>query len=217
MRCFAPAASSPLRAGVILMTILIYLSHPQVQMDPAVPVPRWSLSAIGRFRLLTLHDAPWVRSLTALHSSDEAKAIETAAVLAGFAGCPVTEHADMGENDRAATGFLPPPEFEATADAFFATPDVSVRGWERAIDAQTRIVTAIERVLAGHDPDTPIGLCGHGAVGTLAFCHYAGEPIRRSRDQPAGGGNAYVLDLSTRRPRFGWVAMEQLSHLLPAR
>jgi hypothetical protein len=34
----------------------------------------------------------------------------------------------MRENDRAATGFLPPAEFEVTADAFFARPRESVRG-----------------------------------------------------------------------------------------
>lgn len=28
----------------------------------------------------------------------------------------------MHENDRSATGFLPPPEFEAVANQFFANP-----------------------------------------------------------------------------------------------
>lgn len=36
------------------------------------------------------------------------------------------------ENDRSSTGFLPPEEFEVVADAFFAQPGVSVRGWETA-------------------------------------------------------------------------------------
>ena len=34
--------------------------------------------------------------------------------------------ADLGENDRSATGYLPKAEFEAMADAFFARPDESV-------------------------------------------------------------------------------------------
>ena len=32
------------------MPIARYLSHPQVRIDPAVPVPRWSLSERGRAR-----------------------------------------------------------------------------------------------------------------------------------------------------------------------
>ena len=31
--------------------------------------------------------------------------------------------ADLGENDRSATGYLPRAEFEAMADAFFSRPD----------------------------------------------------------------------------------------------
>jgi hypothetical protein len=59
----------------------------------------------------------------------------------------------MHENDRSATCFLEPNEFEAVADQFFAQSLVSVRGWERAIDAQFRIVREVEAVLA-------IGLTG---------------------------------------------------------
>ncbi|MBO9456098.1 hypothetical protein J7376_11185 [Paracoccus sp. R12_1] len=36
------------------MAVLRYLSHPQVLIDPAVPVPRWSLSDHGRSRMPAL-------------------------------------------------------------------------------------------------------------------------------------------------------------------
>lgn len=198
------------------MSYAVYISHPQVHIDPAVPVPRWSLSDVGRSRLATLSTAAWVRSLTAVHSSDELKAVETAQSLATAAGCPVHVHHDMGENDRSATGFLRPPEFEATADAFFASPHVSVRGWERAADAQARIVGAVERVLAAHTAATPIALSGHGAVGTLLLCHLLGVDIDRRHDQPAGGGNAYAFDLATRRPLISWTPLEQVAGRLSA-
>lgn len=54
----------------------------------------------------------------------------------------------MHENDRSATGFLPPSEFESVADEFFAKPEVRVRGWEPAIDAQARIRSEVDAVLA---------------------------------------------------------------------
>ena len=93
----------------------------------------------------------------------------------------------MGENDRSATGFLPPDAFEDAANWFFAHPQESFKGWERAADAQTRIVAAVERLLANHDPNVPIAFVGHGGVGTLLKCHLLGKPIARDGDQPAGG------------------------------
>ena len=198
------------------MTIAYYVSHPQVVQDPAIPVPHWTLSEKGRARLMTLDGAVWATSLSIIHASDERKAIGTAEMLARFAGCRVEVHHDMGENDRSATGYLAPPEFEAMADAFFASPEVSVRGWERAIDAQARIVAAVERILAAQasrGPTGPIAFSGHGGVGTLLLCHLAGEPIRRLRDQPAGGGNVFGFEIETRRLLFPWTPLEQVAAL----
>ena len=56
------------------------------------------------------------------------KALETAWPLAVAAGSAVEVRPDMHENDRSATGFLPGAEFETMADAFFAAPEVSMRG-----------------------------------------------------------------------------------------
>ncbi|MEO1460375.1 MAG: histidine phosphatase family protein, partial [Pseudomonadota bacterium] len=164
---------------------LRYLSHPQVAIDPAVPVPDWGLNGTGRARTEALAAAGWLAGTRAIVSSAERKARETAAILAGPLGLAVTVDPAMHENDRSATGFLPGPEFEAVADAFFARPAESVRGWERAADAQARIVAGIARALAAA-PAGDLLLVGHGGVGTLAWCHFAGRPIARSEDQPAG-------------------------------
>jgi broad specificity phosphatase PhoE len=116
---------------------------------------------------------------------------------------------DMHENDRSSTGFLPPAEFEKAADWFFAHPDESFHGWERAIDAQIRIVKAVDRILADHDPAMPIAFVGHGGVGTLLKCHLQGVWISRDRDQPAGGGNLFAFSLADRIATCDWTAMEQ--------
>ncbi|WP_306235158.1 hypothetical protein [Bradyrhizobium sp. Bra64] len=41
-----------------------------------------------------------------------------------------------------------------------------------------------EAVLARNRPGD-ILFVGHGAVGTLLFCHFSGHPIDRVHDQPA--------------------------------
>jgi broad specificity phosphatase PhoE len=189
--------------------LAFYVTHPEIVVDPAVPVPRWHLSPIGRARAEAAARSDWAASLKRIVSSDETKAVETSAILAGAAGLAVEIGADMGENDRSATGFLKPDDFEAAANWFFAHPDQSFNGWERAIDAQARIVGAIDRVLADHDPALPIAFVGHGGVGTLLKCHLAGRPISRDQDQPAGGGNLFCFRLADRALLTDWVAMDR--------
>lgn len=71
------------------------------------------------------------------------------------------------ENDLSATGFLPPRKFERVADAFFAEPTVSVRGWERALDAQRRIVAEVQAIDGSDTTRGTVAIVSHGAVGAL--------------------------------------------------
>ncbi len=188
----------------------VFITHPNVVIDPAVAVPRWPLSELGRARMHAGLRQPWVRELTALHCSAEQKAIDSAQIVAEHLGLPFTQHDDLGENDRSATGFLPPPEFERVADAFFAQPHESVRGWERAIDAQRRIVAAVERIAHATPPDSAVAIVSHGAVGTLLHCHLAGREVSRRWDQPAnGGGNWYAFTVEPAAVQSGWRPIDE--------
>jgi len=80
--------------------------------------------------------------------------------------------------DRSATGYLPAAEHERVADALFAHPDVSASGWETATGAQARIGGALDDVLSAAATDGDIAVIGHGAVGTLWWCHLS--PTSRS-------------------------------------
>jgi len=113
-----------------IMTVQIrYLTHPQVKIEPAVPVPSWGLSDVGRARTEALANAGWLSGTTQIICSGERKAIETAAIIAGELKVTVEVRDAMHENDRSTTGFLPPDEFETVADQFFAHPLASIRGW----------------------------------------------------------------------------------------
>jgi broad specificity phosphatase PhoE len=166
----------------------VFITHPDVLVDPVVPVPQWPLSERGRARMRAGLRQPWVRDVTAVHCSRERKALDGAAILADHLGLTFTAHDDLGENDRSSTGYLPPPEFERLADAFFAEPHVSARGWERAIDAQRRIVNAVERIARDPAGGGTVAIVSHGAVGALLQCHLASAPISRRWDQPGSGG-----------------------------
>lgn len=169
------------------MTWCIYLTHPEVTIDPDVLVPDWGLSPLGRQRTQKALDLPWSHEICHIVSSTERKAIETARVIAETRVIPLEIVENLHENDRSATGFLPPPEFERTADRFFADPETSVRGWERAVDAQNRIIRGISGALEEIRQAQPVLFAGHGAVGTLLMCHLMGAPISRTHDQKRGG------------------------------
>jgi len=185
-----------------------YLTHPQVAIDPVIPVPSWGLSDIGRARTQAIAGTGQLAGTTQIICSGERKAIETAEIIAAKLNLDVEVRDAMHENDRSATGFLIPEEFEAVANQFFALPEISIRGWERAVDAQSRIVREVEHVLARNRPGDVL-FVGHGGVGTLLYCHYSGFAIERTHDQPAGGGYFFAFTRDG-RVQHSWCRLEDL-------
>ena len=111
-------------------------------------VPDWPLNSYGRARMHAMLCRPWIRSVQSVFSSNERKARDGAEILTEGLGLrKYTVVTGLGENDRSGTGFLTKEEFEAAVDAFFAQPHTSVRNWETAADAQSRIVRAVEQIL----------------------------------------------------------------------
>lgn len=185
------------------MPTLLFISHPEVIVDPGKPVERWCLSPAGVDRMRAFSRSPVPASVRSIWCSTETKAIEAAGILAGALGLGISVSHDLGENDRSATGFLPPDEFESVADRFFAFPADSVRGWERAVDAQARIQKAVARIVGNHQ-EGDLAIVAHGAVGTLLFCALSGKPIDRSFDQPFQG-NIWTAALPSLEPITGWI------------
>ncbi|MDA5558361.1 histidine phosphatase family protein [Shimia sp. MMG029] len=186
----------------------IYLTHPEVNVDPNVAVPDWGLNDIGQTRVAALV-ARFSGGGWQVASSTERKALEMAWPLAACLGqAPVSIRHDLGENDRSSTGFLKDSAFQAAANAFFGASDVSYNGWERAVDAQARIVGAVQDLISDCSNDNLV-ICGHGGVGTLLYCALAGVPIDRQWDQK-GGGHWFEFDTRTLTPENHWQPMETL-------
>lgn len=186
-----------------------YLTHPQVQIDPHIPVPLWGLSVAGRERISKLVNSNFLLGTTRVISSGEKKAIETGQLISASLGVALEVNEVMHENDRSATGYLPFDEFDAVANEFFAYPLRSVRGWERAIDAQLRIVSAVESILKQNTAGDML-FVGHGAVGTLLLCHYLKVEISRIHDQAPGGGQFFTLVKETRQVLHSWRQIEEI-------
>ena len=188
---------------------VLFITHPDVVIDASVPVPEWPLSDRGLARMRVCARQPWLHGVGALWSSTERKACDGAAILADALGLQPRTLAALGENDRSATGYLPRAEFEAVADAFFASPDESARGWETARAAQVRIVAAVETVLSESPADCDVAIVAHGGVGALLLCHLLGDRVSRRFDQPAGsGGNWFSFARDNRRVLTEWQAID---------
>jgi broad specificity phosphatase PhoE len=191
------------------MASLIFLTHPEVVIDPDQPITEWPLNAIGRARMEHFADLLAGRSVTAVHASTERKARDGAAIVAERFNLPYATHEDLGENDRSSTGFIAPPEFWAVVREFFGRPHESIRGWERAIDAQTRIVNAVSRILREDRTSGDIVVVSHGAVGCLLTAHLQNVEIgRESRPTHPGGGCFIVIDRDTFTLTQNWRAVE---------
>lgn len=179
--------------------VSFFLTHAEVVVDPAAPIESWGLSVDGRARAAASVDAAWHPGVRRIVSSAERKAIETAEVLASAVGIVPETDAALGEIDRSATGYLPLDEFEGVVNDFFAGPERSVRGWERAVDARARIVDAVRRVSADGD----VTIVSHGAVGALLLADLLRVPISRELDQP-GMGSVFTFDPAAWRATSGW-------------
>ncbi|HMO44236.1 MAG TPA: histidine phosphatase family protein, partial [Phenylobacterium sp.] len=74
------------------------IPHPEVEIDAAVPVPRWRLSDLGVARMRRFVASAAVEQVEAVWASTETKAIEAAGLLAACHGLPVQVRPDLGEN-----------------------------------------------------------------------------------------------------------------------
>jgi broad specificity phosphatase PhoE len=166
-------------------------------MNSAVPARDWRLSAEGRRRCLTLAQNLLPYAPAIIVSSLEPKAAETASLMADYFRLPFAQVAGLHEHDRSNSGFLPPDEFKAAVEAFFAHPDELVMGQETAVQAQTRFIQAVEGVIARSSGGGNIALVAHGTVITLfvaAYNRIVPFPFWQSLSLPS----YTVLDL----PRF---------------
>lgn len=187
------------------MTTVYFVTHPEVNIDPNVPVPAWSLSDKGKERINAFCARPELSNVTDVFVSDERKALDCAETFKQTHGVDFTIDPSLGENDRSSTGYVAPPRFWEIVSEFFAKPDESILGWERAADAQSRIKSAIRHCLASRKGDGDVVVFSHGGVGTLLLCVLMDQPISNDFGQPIGGGGCFfVFEAGTNRLIDGW-------------
>ncbi|MFT5196117.1 MAG: broad specificity phosphatase PhoE [Cellvibrionaceae bacterium] len=177
------------------MKLIYVITHPEVVINPDVPVPNWRLSDLGRERMTHILNAPWLNSVTAVYASDEQKAIDGAQIVADQLGLSVTQMAELGEVDRSSTGYMPQKEHDYNGRMLFLHPAESVDGWETAVAAQERMVIAVNQLIEQDSTTGSLVIVTHGAVGSFLMSHLKNRPITLD-DAPEveGGGGLFSFD-----------------------
>jgi broad specificity phosphatase PhoE len=155
--------------------LLIRHGPPLILQD--APARAWPLSDEGRRACEEFAGRLEEYQVSAIISSAETKARETAAILAARLGLAPGVDADLNEHRRENVPYLGRPVFEAAIRRLFAEPDALVFGQETATQAYTRFAGAVERAQAAH-PTGDVALVTHGTVMTLYAERHAGvEPF----------------------------------------
>jgi broad specificity phosphatase PhoE len=191
------------------MSCIYFITHPEVTVDRAIPITEWDLSLIGRQRLEALITQPWTTTIEAIFASPERKARTTAERIASVRQLPITYLPDLSEKDRSATGFLEPPVYRQLRDAFFAHPNESIQGWERANDAQRRVLHAIEQAKEQTPANANIAIISHGGVGTLVLNQVQQIEIRKD-DLPPGQGYYFLFTKDTGTLIHHWKPIDEI-------
>lgn len=115
------------------------------------------LSPVGRQQAAALADWLAAEPIDAIYSSPMRRAQETAAPLADQLGLKVTPEADIAEYDAGAASYIPIEELKAAGDPRWMELPDDVPAF------QSRVVEAVERIVADH-ASGKVALVCHGGV-----------------------------------------------------
>ncbi|MGD9889753.1 MAG: histidine phosphatase family protein [Dehalococcoidia bacterium] len=126
---------------------IVLVRHAAVETEPAVVPALWQLSDEGRAgaRALARERLWW--PIERIFTSPEAKALETAHIIAGPNGMTVTAVEDLHEVERPANQWFDdryPGGYAGAVRDYLAAPERATHGWEPPAEAQHRIRTCID-------------------------------------------------------------------------
>ena len=153
---------------------LILIRHAAPGIDRTRPASGWPLSDDGRAACSPLADEIAPYRPTVIVSSHEAKAVETATLVATRLGIVPTTANGLHEHERRNVPWLDGALWTETVAEFFAHPDNLIFGQETARQARDRFTSAVLSVLELY-PTYTVVIVAHGTVMSLFVAAQAGE------------------------------------------
>ena len=144
------------------MQRLLLVRHAAPLIDPPTPSSEWVLSPQGEEATRRFAQSLAAPPDSAIYSSAETKAVQTAAVLAEEWGLQVRVEDDLHEVEGRSWANSPA-EYEEAVSRYLRGE--AVDGWEERTSAQRRIATAVWKLMG---PDKDLLVVSHGLV--LVLC-----------------------------------------------
>ena len=153
--------------------MLYLVRHANPQIDAAVPANQWQLSAAGIERAHQLAQYLDKAGIQAVISSPEAKAIQTAQILAEQWGLEVEVMDGIHEHERpwSPDSFTRVVEFQSRIQQFFLQPGELVFGAETADQCHARFEGALRQIISQHQ-NRRLAVVTHGTVLSLLLSRY---------------------------------------------
>jgi broad specificity phosphatase PhoE len=154
---------------------IVLVRHAAAEAGPQQPAALWPLADEGRAGARALAGEPIWRAIAHIYASPEAKAHETAQIIAGMNGISVSVIEDLREVVRPTGQWFDerhPGGYAGAVADYFAAPSAAVHGWEPAVAAQMRIRSCVD-TLRGWQPQ-PFAVVGHGLTLSLYVAAIAG-------------------------------------------
>ena len=149
---------------------LYLITHACTRQIPNVDAARWQLNDVGRQQAAALARQPFWEGVDRLLLSSEAKTRLTIAPLLEEKSLPAAEDARFDELRRTPEWTY---DYTARVAELFRRPQESAAGWERAVDALTRLRAGIAEWTCRHPQET-LALVGHGLTFSLYRAHLLG-------------------------------------------
>ena len=154
-----------------IMTTVYFITHPEVIPDPGIPISMWDYTDYGASRWDKILSKLWIKDIEKLYSSPETRAIKAAQRMADSLNYNLHVREDLGPVKRPTDKVLTPEEFAAARGLFYQFSTISNAGWEKAVDAQHRIIVTVDTILQESQNVHHIAVVSHEDLCILLLCH----------------------------------------------
>lgn len=184
------------------MAKLIYITHPQVEINANTPIDQWEISKEGYKAIERLLLLDFWQEVKQVYSSEEKKAKTVAEIVSKKFSLTYQSYKEFNELDRSSTGLLPFEEYMQAVQFTYENPKKSYKGWETLESSYYRNTKKLKKIIS-NNPRQTLALIGHGSAGTLIKC-FIQDITPTFQEDPQKVGCYFVANLDNRGLSLDW-------------
>ena len=158
---------------------MYFITHPEIIPDPSLPLSLWDYSDSGAERWEKILKKLWIKNIEKIYSSPQQRARKAAQQMADELHYELHVRDDLDAVGGSNPEKLSPEARAAGMQLFYKFPQQNMNGWEKATDAQKRIIHAIEEILKESPGLEHVAVVCHEDLGNLLICDFKQIPIQK--------------------------------------